>query len=640
MRRTLLLAAVAALGFVACPGCPTPAGTDGGSGGGGGGGAGGGSGGGSGGGGVAGGSGGGAEDGGTDAGSDGGLRCSTYNPLKNPYFGDLHSHTSYSFDAFTFDTRNTPFDAYAFAKGRTLQVAGATATGGGPLTNIGRPLDFLAVTDHSEWLALAYGCGDQLDGGPQGQPRAAYYDDPICVQFRSTNPAIEGLNFTTAGAMQRRLCDGGNDCAPVIQSAWQSEQAAAAAAYEPCRFTSLVAYEWTHAQVTDGGNATLHKNIIFGSDRVPAQPIDSLTYSSQAQLWTALDEQCLADAGCEVITIPHNSNLSRGLAFNMAAAAEPQAAKYQRLIEIFQHKGGSECFYDPNNPTDPTCEFEYLGGITEPNLPRSYVRTALKEGLVAWSANGLNPLQLGIVGATDDHNGAPGNVNESTFPGHAGRLDDSPARRIGGVDPDAGRIGVAVGHNPGGVAVVWAEQNTRESIFAALMRRETYGTSGPRLVVRFFQTWDTAGDPCADPDFPAQLVAAGAVPMGGTMSAAPDGGADGGLSAPRLVVYAWKDQTELARVDIVKGWVDQFGQMHESVLQSPVTPGTPACVSWVDPAFTGTATFYYARVLEQPTPRWSAYDCAGNPSPACADGGLLNRTIQERAWTSPIWYLP
>jgi len=572
-----------------------------------------------------------------DAGLDGAMAiCADRNPLKNPYFGDLHAHTSYSFDAFTFETRNTPFDAYAFAKGMSVQVAAAGGGGGGPMTKIERPLDFLALTDHSEWLALTYGCGDTLDGGPQGLPQSPYYGTVQCNNFRSTVPIEEARDFAQGALIQSRICDGGYDCTPVIQDAWKSEQAAAAAAYEPCKFTSLVAYEWTHAaDVADAGSATLHKNVIFGTDKVPDQPIDSFTHKTQAELWTGLDQACLASNGCQAITIPHNSNLSQGAAFEIPPGSEAQMVKYQRLVEIFQHKGGSECFYDPAAPTDPTCQFEYLGGITEPNLAKSYVRTALKDGLTTYATTKVNPLQMGIVAATDDHNGAPGNTREDTFPGHAGRLDDTPALRIG--LKDGGDNGVSHGHNPGGLAVTWAEQNTRDSIFAALMRRETYGTSGTRIVVRFYQTWSTSGDPCTDPSFPSQLLAAGAVPMGGSIVAAP-----AGVTAPRLVAYAWKDKTDLAQIDIVKGWVDAQGKAQEKVTPLPVTAGQAACFTMTDTEFTGTATFYYARVLEQPTPRWSVQDCKADPSvnPGCAAGGYLNTTIQERAWTSPIWWLP
>jgi hypothetical protein len=245
---------------------------------------------------------------------------------------------------------------------------------------------------------------------------------------------------------------------------------------------------------------------------------------------------------------------------------------------------------------------------------------------------------MGFIAATDDHNGVPGNTAEDTWPGHAGRGDDTPARRIGAT-ADGGSNGVDHGHNPGGVAVVWAEQNTRDAIFAALYRRETYATSGPRIVVRFYQTWNLASDPCLDPNFPEQLVAAGAVPMGGTMSPAP---ADAG-SGPWLVAYAWKDIVDLEEIDLVKGTLLSDGGIAETVTRNMLDAGTPGCWSVQDTAFTPAPTAYYVRVLQQPTPRWSAYDCATDPTlnPAgCADGGYLNRTIRERAWTSPIWYLP
>ena len=571
---------------------------------------------------------------GGDAGDGSAVTCANRNPMKNPYFGDLHAHTSYSFDAYSFDTRNTPFDAYAFAKGKTVQVAGAAADGGGPLTTIERPLDFLAVTDHSEWLALAFGCGDALDGGAY-DPQSPYYGAPECVTYRSTDPATQARTFGTSKLLQDKLCEAGT-CDGVVRSAWQSVQQAAAAAYEPCKFTSFVAYEWTHAFM----GATLHKNVVFGTDKVPDKPIDAFNYGTQVALWNALDEQCDASAGCEAITIPHNSNLSQGGAFYVPPGSEAHMVKYQRLVEIFQHKGGSECFFDANNPIDPACDFEYLGGITESNNPKSYVRTGLEEGLSTYATTKVNPLQMGIIGATDDHNGAPGNVREDTWPGHAGRLDDSPQRRIG-LGADGGANGVSHGHNPGGVAVAWAEENTRESIFAALMRRETYATSGPRIVVRFYQTWDATSDPCADSQFPSKLLASGAVPMGATFS--PPSGGDAGATKPRLVAYAWKDKVDLARVDIVKAWIDGTGQVKEEVMKNDVVSNKPACFVFTDASFVSTPTFYYARVLETPTPRWSVGDCAADPTanPAgCADGGYLNTMIQERAWTSPIWFLP
>ncbi len=571
-----------------------------------------------------------SSDSGQDAGDEEGggpVQCADYNPLKNPYFGDLHSHTAYSLDAYSFATRNTPLDAYAFARGSALSIAAAD-DGGGPTTQIDRPLDFLAVTDHSEWLSAAFGCGDSLDGGAY-DPNSSYYGDPNCALIRSTDPASQTYVFRNMTKLRNELCEAG-DCAPVIQSAWQAEQAAAAAANDPCHFTSFVAYEWTGTAIDALGGHTNHRNVIFATDQVPAAPLNSLDYPQPLDLWNALDSNCTPASGCTAITIPHNSNLSNGHTFEIPPGGEAQMQKYQVLAEIFQHKGNSECYYDPTDAGTSDCLFEHVPASYTPNNPAGNVRSALTSGIAAYADSGVNPLQLGIVGATDDHNGTPGNVPESTWPGHAGRADDSPAKRLNGANY----------FNPGGITVAWAEQNTRDAIFRAFQRRETYATSGPRMLVRFYQAW-SPGDPCSDPQFPQGIVAAGGVPMGGTFSTA---GNDAGAAAPSFVVYAWKDADPLERIDIVKGWIDAGGQPHEQVFYNPVTPGSSgsACLVWQDPAFTATPSYYYARVVQVPTPRWSHYDCVNDPTanpPGCADGGGLDIMVRERAWTSPIWYV-
>lgn len=565
----------------------------------------------------------GSGDGSTEAGDAGLGRCSDYAPLKRPLFGDLHSHTSYSGDAYTFDTRNTPLDAYAFARGKTLQIAGAGAGGGGPMTTIDRPLDFLAVTDHSEFLAASYGCGADLAGVPY-DPTKQIFDTNACKAFRSDR---NGLQLLALFAIVNNVCDGGTSCEPLVTSAWQKEQQAAAAAYERCKFTSFVAYEWT--KTVEG--KTLHKNVVFANDKVPPRPFDSLAYPTQEQLWAALAAGCGTPSGCEAVTIPHNSNISQGLAFEVPAGATDRAnmIRFQKLVEIFQHKGGSECVSDDGS--DPDCAFEQIPDAIDVARDKpAYVRDALKKGLVLQSTTSQNPLAFGIVGATDDHNATPGNVKESAFPGHLGSNDDGPAKRIAA---DAGEIAA---FNPGGITAAWAEENTRESIFAAFQRRETYATSGPRMVVRFYETND-ASTACADPDFPKALVEKGAVPMGGVFKA--------GATAPQLVVRAWKDATPLARIDIVKAWVDGAGTAKEKVVSRVLdaSSAAAACVTWQDDEATPGPVLYYARVLEAPTPRWSSYDCdrapAANPT-ACADGGALRLNVQERAWTSPIWRTP
>lgn len=579
------------------------------------------------------------------------MSCPDNNPLKNAYFGDLHTHTTFSYDAYTFETRTTPMDAYAFAKGMAIQIAGAHP--GGPITKLDRPLDFAAVTDHSELLAIDLGCGAAVDGTPY-DPDSPIFDDPKCVAARSTDRVAEKLNFVLSFTRQRALCDDTNPeesatCLPIVREAWGHEIAAAAAALDPCKFTSFIGYEWTNSCTGDGGSAaTCHKNVIFGDTNVPAAPFDSLSNPTQESLWSALDTGCNGGP-CNALTIPHNSNMSNGQAFNVPQGSEQHAIKYQKLVEIFQHKGGSECFYDPANPVDPTCNFNYLTPGNGGDDPNSYVRTGLERGLTAQANPALhkNPLQLGIVGATDDHNGAPGNTREDTWPGHLGANDDTPASRIS--------TDTATGFNPGGVAVAWAEQNTRAAIFAAFQRRETYATSGPRILVRMYQTWDQTTDFCADPSFPAQIVAAGGKPMGSNITIPA-----GATGAPRIVVYAARDAASrpdvanLAEIDLVEAWIDPAtGAVKERVVRRTApsaagvatscqsfalnAPGAPAAFH------AGSPSLYYARVLQVPTARWSVYDCLRAPSANptdCAVGGKLNIKVAERAWTSPVWYLP
>ena len=582
-----------------------------------------------------------------------GQTCPDFNPLKNAYFGDLHAHTTFSYDAYTFETRTTPLDAYAFAKGMAITIAGGQP--GGPTTQLDRPLDFLALTDHSELLAIDFGCGAGVDGTLY-DPDSPYRNDLRCIAARSSDPTKSKTNFSLSLSRQNALC-GGTDpeqsatCLPVVEEAWGAEISAAAAALDPCHFTSLIAYEWTNTCTGDGGTAaTCHKNVIFGDTNVPAAPFDSLSNPTQESLWSALDTGC-SGGPCNAITVPHNSNLSNGQAFNVPQGSEQHAVKYQKLVEIFQHKGGSECFFDPTNPTDPTCNFNYLGGVTEPNLAQSYVRTGLELGLTdqANPALHIDPLQMGIIGASDDHNGAPGNTREDTWPGHVGINDDTPEARI---DPTAA---TSVGFNPGGVAVAWAEQNTRASIFAAFQRRETYATSGPRISVRMYQTWDQTTDFCADPNFPSQIIAAGGLPMGSNITLPP--GFTGG--APRIVVFAARDPitradvANLAEIDLIEAWIDPTsGAVQERVVRRTAPPAgaTTSCQTFTlnpagsPPSFNPTRpSFYYARVLQLPTNRWSVFDCQRAPTTNptdCAPGGKLNVQVSERAWTSPIWFLP
>jgi hypothetical protein len=346
--------------------------------------------------------------------------------------------------------------------------------------------------------------------------------------------------------------------------------------------------------------------------------------------------------GCDALTIPHNSNASNGnmFTYGIGSGDTDNQLRYQRLAEMHQHKGASECLSDTfDNGAVANCDFEILPGNSAAADAPGYLRPALERGLGDYAQSRVDALQFGFVGATDTHNASPGNVAEDRWNGHLGDVDDTPQRRVAA--QIAGQDNPNPSFNPGGITGVWAEQNTRESIWAALKRRETFATSGPRLVVRMF-AFRAAINPCADANFPAGVVAAGGVPMGGALPVA--------AGAPQLLVYALPDRTGLAEIDIVKA--SYLNGTVESIHAIPVAASQTGavCVTWTDPAFNPNApAFYYARVLERLTWRWSHADCAAvraqNPlgwrqiAPGCADG-TLDKQVQERAWTSPIWYLP
>lgn len=598
--------------------------------------------------------------------------CQSWNAARSPFFGDLHVHTRLSLDANLQGTRLGPADAYRFARGDEVGLQ-PHRPDGTPLRTLrlDRPLDFAAVTDHAEFLGTVNVCST---------PGAPGYDDPECVMYREApDDAFTRLNFYVAAAQDAvsypALCgEDGARCRTPGEDAWREIQEAAAAAHDPtdaCAFTSFVAYEWSGAPST----ANLHRNVIFASDAVPASPVSYFEEPYPEGLWARLASECAAIPGCAVLAIPHNSNLSSGLMFEAnkrdgtpidRAFAEAQA-KMEPLVEIMQHKGDSECL--PGTPiADEQCGFEKLPYNTlgsanlmleRPPNPRDFVRDALLRGLSFYRSLGVNPWRFGIMASTDTHLGTAGAISERAYPGHggagAGARDTLP---VGLVDQ--------VAFNPGGLIGVWSEENSRPAIFAALRRKETWGTSGPRITVRFFGG-DLSAELCDDPAL-AEKAYAHAVPMGGLLTA-PAG-------APRFLVAAQRDPgtaTEpsagLAVVQIVKGWIDPSGALKTEVVDvaggdagqpepdlstcaPPVGGHDRLCGVYTDTSFDGaTPAFWYARVLERPTCRWSTrqclaagVDCAAPESVPAGFAGCCDldypKTIRERAWTSPIWWEP
>jgi hypothetical protein len=610
--------------------------------------------------------------------------CASRDPLRRPFFGDTHVHTSYSLDANTQGTRLRPDDAYRFAKGGAVGIQPYDREGNALRTvRLRRPLDFGAVTDHAEALGETRICRSE------GLPG---YDSDICWSYRVTGPGAIFFMLTRLMAARERfdsVCGAdGARCRDEAGVVWRDIQAAAERAYDrssSCSFTSFVGYEWSG---TVGDAANIHRNVIFRNEKVPALPASWLDTPSAAELWKRLEGECIQGLpGCDALTIPHNSNLSGpGLMFQSARltgvgdADQPVTReeatlrrRWEPLVEIMQHKGDSECLLGQDT-TDEACDFEKLPYDTFSGVVRfaatgrpgplhraSMVREGLKKGLRLEQQLGVNPLQYGIIASTDTHLGTPGLVDEERAVGHGG-AGISPS---GDAPP---RLPDNIEFNPGGLAVLWAEENSRDALFAAMQRREAYGTSGTRPVVRFFGGWDYQPDLCTAPDFAARGYAEG-VPMGGELRPRPDG-----VSAPVFAVWALRDPgdadapgTPLERVQIVKGWLEK-GEPRERVydvaggdrgatvdLASCGTRGGGAaslCSLWRDPAFDPEErAFYYARVLENPTCRWSqrlcvdaGVDCAAPETylPGFAGCCLPTHrpTVQERAWTSPIWYGP
>jgi len=587
------------------------------------------------------------------------------------YFGDTHLHTSYSMDAGAFGARLTPRDAYLFARGNEVR-----SSSGQPV-KLSRPLDFLVVADHSDGMGffpLLMGGDPEVMADPQGRK---WHD--MILSGQGGAAAMEIIQNFGKGTISKAILPVPGTRA--YQGAWAETIKAAEEANEPGRFTAFIGYEWTS---NTGGN-NLHRNVIFRDDATKASVVEPFTTmrplgsDNPVDLWkwmASFEEK----TGGNVLAIAHNGNLSNGRMFPAVEAfgtpvdrgyAETRA-RWERLYEATQTKGDGEA-HPYLSPNDEFANFEKwdkgnLDGSAAKSrdmLEFEYARSGLKHGLRLEQKLGVNPYKFGLIGSSDAHTGLAA-VEEENFFGKTAPQEPSP-ERIAQKFFDNPQTGVKIMDwevSASGYAAVWATANTREALFDAMERRETYATTGTRMIVRFFGGWDF--EPAdAGNRLPATIGYGKGVPMGGDLRAAPAG------KSPTFLVAALKDPigANLDRIQVVKGWMDARGELHEQVYDvawgdagkrkpgadgklPPVgstvdvanatwtnTIGDPELITvWKDPAFDPKLrAFYYARVLEIPTPRWTAYDARRfgvQPLP----GTTL--TLQERAYTSPIWYTP
>jgi Protein of unknown function (DUF3604) len=586
-----------------------------------------------------------------------------------PLFGDTHLHTAASFDAGAFGARLGPRDAYRLARGEEI-----TSNSGQPV-KLSRPLDFLVVTDHSDNMGMF---PDLFAGKPEllADPTGRKWYDMI-KSGKGADAAIEIIMSFSDGTFPKALVYAPGTRA--YRGAWMDTIAAAEQYNDPGRFTAFIGYEWT----SNTGSMNLHRNVIFRDNGDRARQVEPFTTmkpqgsDNPVDLWKWMDAYEKKTGG-SVLAIAHNGNLSNGLMFPVVEAFGQKLdreyvetrAKWERLYETTQTKGTGEShpFLSPN---DEFADFEIwdkgnLDGSAvkkKEMLEFEYARSALKNGLKLEQQLGTNPYKFGLVGSSDAHTGLPA-MEEDNFFGKTAPQEPS-AERMRATFIKNPKTGVTVMDwevGASGYAAVWATENTREAIWDAMERKETYATTGPRMIVRMFGSWDFAPAD-AQTRSPAVVGYTKGVPMGGDLSKAPAG------KSPTFIVAALRDPigANLDRIQIVKGWLDAKGELHEKIYDvawggdrkpgadgklpsvgSTVdvanatwtnTIGAPELIAfWKDPSFNAAErAFYYVRVMEIPTPRWTAYDAkrfGTTPLPG------TRMTIIERAYTSPIWYTP
>lgn len=559
-------------------------------------------------------------------------------------FGDLHIHSSWSFDAFSLGVQTTPEDTYRYARGKSIPHVG-----GGTIRLAGPPLDFLAVTEHSEYMGVTATLDD---------PESPFRDQPIIQDLRSDDRAIAATAITRfARSLQGENVIQAFNRPDIARPTWQRLVELADANNEPGVFTTIIGYEYT--SMPAGQN--LHRNLFIRGPAVPDVPFTSFDSPNPEALWRWMDQQ--RANGVDLMSVPHNGNASNGLMYPltnydgtpMSAELAQARARNEPLSEVFQIKGQSET-HPTLSPDDAYAGFEQfdrvLGRMQENSKPSgSFVREALKQGLLLEASLGVNPYEFGLIGSSDGHNSSSP-VDEADYSGKIGIADGTPRARlhdgIGTMDADiVSRWGAA------GLVGVWAAENTRSEVFDALRRRETFATSGPRMSVRLFGGWQF------NPADLAQISTIGyqkGVPMGQSLTS-PTANSGG----PNFLLTALQDPrgATLERLQIIKGWVTDR-TTHEQITDlacaeytpngdcrslpastncaKPATGAAELQAHWQDPKFDPSQrAFYYARVIEVPTCRWSTYDAAALEQPIPAH---LPRTLQERAVTSPIWVKP
>lgn len=570
------------------------------------------------------------------------------NPLRNAYFGDLHLHTSYSMDAFAFTTRTTPEDSYKYAMGETVEYMGK------PQKRIA-PLDFLAVTDHAEYLGVARQTID---------PKGPFAGTEWYTMMTSTDPKDSGAAFhkLIGSTVVNKPIPELND-PKLLRAAWDVYAAIADKYYKPGKFTSFVGFEWTSAPE----NQNLHRCVIF-ANKGPAMPFSSFDSQDPEGLWKYLELQ--RQHGIDVIAVPHNANVSNGLMFDTKdLSGKPLTREYaerrmgnEPLAEIIQGKGQSDTS-PALSPNDEFAKFEMFTYLIGTNMKAksatgSYLRQAYGVGQELQQKLGANPFKYGIEAGTDFHSGIS-STEPGNYPGSHGNQDSDPRTVVTATESISGEAPTAIGS--GGLTGVWAEENTRESIFAAFKRKETFGTSGTRVKVRIFAGWKYPKDLVKNSDWVKTAYADG-VPMGGDLPVAT------GAGGPTFLLHAIKDpnSANLDRIQIMM-ITTKNGKSHEKIYEAVwrgdrnldakgklpavgntvdvkaasytnTIGSTELLGEWTDSEFDPAANAtYYARVLEIPTPRWSTYWAAKLNLPP---NPKVPASEQQRAWTSPVWYTP